>query len=106
MGWINDAKIENGTLSEEDLEVVLERRVICEGCPLNSLNARESKDYFDLFGENYTTDRKELHCSICACMISKKTASLQSNCGLESYNEDHPENKQELKWQSIKTKQK
>lgn len=102
MGWINDAKIQNGTLSDEELDIVLKRRITCEGCPFNSEKAKTSEEYKELFGEHYTTDRKELHCSVCACMISKKTASLESNCGLESYNEKHPENEQELKWKSIK----
>lgn len=101
-GWVNDAKLRNNLLSDEEIAIIIERRVICESCPLNSNNARISKEYFDLFGEHYTTDRKYLHCSICACPITKKTCSLESNCGLEDYNEDHPDNIQELKWKSIK----
>ena len=40
-GWINDAKLENGELSDEQTELILKRRAICESCPLNSVNAKK-----------------------------------------------------------------
>ena len=97
-GWINDIKLEHGDLPEDKIEEILKRRAICKECPLNSINAKTSKEYKELFGFNYTTEREELHCSICSCPIKQKTASLSSNCGLETYNENNPNNIQELKW--------
>lgn len=95
-GWINDYNFDN--LPKEEIEVILNRRSICEECPLNSINAMTSKEHKDLFGFNYITEREELHCSICSCPIKQKTASLSSDCGLEYYNENNPDNKQPLKW--------
>lgn len=98
-GWINDYNFDN--LPKEEVEVILNRRAICEQCPLNSIHAKVSNEYKELFGFNYQTDRNELHCSICACPISAKTASLSSDCGLSYYNEINPDNKQNLKWKKL-----
>ena len=43
---IYDAKLENGDLSDEQTELILKRRAICEACPLNSSNARTSPEVF------------------------------------------------------------
>lgn len=95
-GWINDYNFDN--LKPEEITEILKRRAICESCPLNSFNAKKSEEYKNLFDLHYYTDRDDLHCSICACPVATKTASLSSNCGLERYNEENPENIQELKW--------
>lgn len=97
-GWFNDYNLEN--LSEDRIQEILRRRDICEECPLNSLKAKTSQEYKDLMGENYNTSRDDLHCSMCACTIRSKTASLSSNCGLETYNNNtnNINNIQELKW--------
>jgi len=95
-GWVNEYNCDN--LKPEEIEEIIKRRTICEECPLNSINAKTSQEYKDLFGSNYETERSELHCSICACPISTKTASLSSECGLDLYNNQHPENLQQLKW--------
>jgi len=95
-GWWNEYNFEN--LKEDEIAEIIRRRAICEECPLNSIKAKTSKEYKDLYGENYTTDREELHCSICGCPAQAKTASLSTDCGLTEYNNKNPNNKQTLKW--------
>jgi hypothetical protein len=97
-GIVNETKLKYKTLSEDQQEEIIKRRVICQACPLNSINALESKEYKDLFGVNYKTDREDEHCSICSCNSILKTSSLGSDCGLSYYNETHPDNIQELKF--------
>lgn len=97
-GWLTDAKLENGSLTQQEEETILTRRSICEHCTLNSQNAKTSEEYLDLFGVNYSTKVTTLHCSICSCLIKKKTACLSCQCGLEEYNIKYPQNKQPLKW--------
>ena len=71
---------------------------ICLGCPYNSENAKLSKEYRELLGEQYNTPRPELHCSLCGCILEIKTSSLSSDCGIVDWNEDHPEKQLEPKW--------
>ena len=75
-GIVNETKLKYKTLSEDQQEEIIRRRVICQACPLNSINALESKEYKDLFGVNYKTDREDEHCSICSCNIALKTSSI------------------------------
>lgn len=67
-----------------------------------SKNAATSKEYFDLTGKHYETERKTEHCSFCGCPSKSKTASLEDNCGIEHWNEENPNKQIELKWKSIK----
>lgn len=97
-GWQNEIKLQFGTLQEDEREEILRRRVICSACPLNSINAQVLPEYKELFGIQYKTKRDDLHCSICACPIQSKTASLTSECGLTDYNIKNSDNVQELKW--------
>lgn len=97
-GWKNDYKMENDKLTDEQVEVILKRRAICESCPFNSTNAKTSQEYKDLYKENYKTDLNFLHCAICSCPITKKTACLHCQCGIGEYNLKNPNNKQALKW--------
>ena len=97
-GIVNETKLKYKTLSEDQQEEIIRRRVICQACPLNSINALESNEYKDLFGVNYKTDREDEHCSICSCNSILKTSSLGSDCGLSYYNETQPDNIQELKF--------
>ena len=92
-GWINDYNFDN--LPKEEVEEILKRRAICEQCPFNSLNAKTSKEYFDVFQKHYETERDDLHCSVCACPIKTKTASLDSECGLSA---DDKTKHLQLKW--------
>lgn len=93
-GTVNIAKMEFGTISQEDLEIIVCRRVICATCPFMSKNAEEMGVY--------KTDRSDPHCIHCGCPISTKTASLESNCGLEDYNANNKGNEITLKWVAVK----
>ena len=101
-GWVNEAKIELGVLDEVSLAEVLRRKEICSQCPFNSILAQTSKEYFEVFGENYKTERNELHCSVCLCPIKSKTASMHSECGLAS---NKKTKHLELKWKSFNNQQ-
>ena len=81
-GWINDYNFDN--LEPKEVKEILKRRAICHSCPFNSLNATTSQEYFDIFGKHYETDRDDTHCSLCGCPDKKKTASLDSECGISS----------------------
>lgn len=93
-GIVNQAKIELETISEEDRNTIIERRIICMTCPHMSTNAQKLGVY--------KTDREDEHCTQCSCPIITKTASLSSNCGLEEYNKNNPDNPLELKWKAVK----
>lgn len=97
-GIVNDIKLENGSLSENEVNLILKRRVICEECPLNSFKAKTSQEYFELYGKHYESTIDSLHCSICSCLITKKTACISCHCGLTEYNDKNPDNFQNLKW--------
>jgi len=98
-GIITDIKMEHGDLPDDVVEEILKRRTICNSCEFNSENARTSKEYFDIFGKNYETTIDNLHCSLCSCLVSKKTASLESECGLHSREET---SHLPLKWNKYK----
>lgn len=89
-GWINDAKFNRGDLEEDEMEEIIRRRSICETCPFMSRNAIEQG--------NYLSQRNDEHCIHCSCPITKKTASLESRCGIEIYNSINKKNPMELKW--------
>jgi hypothetical protein len=84
-GWINDAKFEKGNLEPEFIEEIVRRRAICEVCPHNSKL-------------HPPTERTDEHCTICKCPITKKTACLECNCGLDYWNLNNPDDQKELKW--------
>lgn len=100
-GLSNQIKNEYGYLPEEEQQEIARRQSICLSCPLNSENAKVSKDFKDLFGVNYETFREELHCAICKCPIDRKTASLSSNCGIK---DDERTKNLEYKWVAYETK--
>jgi hypothetical protein len=81
-GFWNDYNFEN--LPKDEVEEIVRRRLICETCPFNSINAKTSQEYKDIFGQNYDGGRDELHCSICSCGVKKKTAALSDDCGMDS----------------------
>jgi len=102
-GVVNEVKMKYFSLPEDEQEEIIRRRLICNTCPLNSLNAKTSQEYKDLFnGESYVSERDDLHCSICHCNIELKSSSLSSDCGLSTYNLEHPDNIQELKFKKYK----
>ena len=90
-------------LNEQDKHIIEERMDICLNCPYNSINARTSSEYLELTGNQYETNRPELHCSLCGCILDLKTSSLSSACGIEHWNEENegnPEKQLSLKWTS------
>lgn len=94
-GISNEIKSEFNLLTEEEQNEILRRRLICQQCPFYSLNAKTSKEYLDIFGEHYKTDRTDTHCSVCTCNEKLKTSSLDSDCGL---NTDEKTKHLELRW--------
>lgn len=93
---ITEVKLANGNLPEDQIEEIVRRRLICEGCEFNSVNAKKL--------HSYHTERQDLHCSFCKCEITTRTACLGCTCGIESYNRNHPNSPKELKWTNYKTK--
>jgi hypothetical protein len=85
-------------LNDDDRHRIADRMDICLNCPYNSRLARTSSEHLELTGVPYATGRAELHCSLCGCVIEFKTACLSCNCGIETWNERHPDKKLELKW--------
>lgn len=93
-GLTNQVRIELGTIPQDDLEIIVGRRLICGECPYLSTNAVKLG--------LYTTDRTDEHCTHCGCPISTRTASLDSDCGIEVYNKDNPDSPLKLKWEKVK----
>lgn len=98
-GISNEVKSEFNLLTEEEQNEILRRRLICQSCPFYSLNAKTSKEYIDIFGTHYETERTDTHCSVCSCNEKLKTSSLGSDCGL---NTDEKTKHLELKWTKYK----
>ena len=90
-GLSNQIKMELGAISEQNLDIILKRRLICSTCPFLSTNATQAGIY--------ATDRQDVHCVMCGCPITTKTASLESNCGIETYNNENPSTPMPLKWE-------
>jgi hypothetical protein len=102
-GVMNSVELEHNTLPEQFKKEIIRRRVICETCPFNNINAKTSEEYFKLTGKHYSSNRKKSHCSICGCPLSIRTASLNSNCGIEEWNNNN-DNKIPLKWTAYNEK--
>lgn len=95
-GVVNKVKNKFGTLPKDSQEEIIKRRLICDSCGFNSLNAKEEIDY--------KSDRIDDHCILCKCNIELKTSSLMSNCGIETWNLNNPTEKLPLKWEAYKPK--
>ncbi len=94
---ITQIKMEDGSLSEDKVEEILRRRLICSECPFMSENAKTSQEYLDIFGKNYIPELSYKHCSLCECTIDRKTACLSCNCGIQNYNDEHKDKQLNLK---------
>lgn len=92
-GHRNNIKLENGDLSDEVVDIIIGRRLICSQCPFFSENAVK-------YGF-YKTDRTDKHCTQCGCPTDPKTASLSSNCGIEEHNNRHPDMQIPLRWTKV-----
>lgn len=102
---LNQVKSKLGHLPLDQQEEITKRKLICRDCPFYSLNLmQDDSEYKKLYGKPFTQERLGRYCGICGCPENTRTHSLDSNCGLEEYNEEHPDNKQELKWKEYKTK--
>jgi len=97
-GIYNSVKMEFDFLSEEEVNVIVLRRLICQSCPFMSENTGTNPEYKKVYGKDYSTSRKDPHCSICSCPIKTKTAALNANCGLEELNNE----KYPIKWAKYK----
>lgn len=93
---ITEVKLANGSLPEDQVEEIVRRRLICEGCEFNSENAKRLS--------GYQTKRLDPHCIHCGCPLDARTACLACVCGIESYNRNHPKTQKELKWNYYKPK--
>jgi len=85
-GIVNNTRMELGMLPSDEVDIIIERRIICATCPHMSKNAPD-----------YISDIEEEHCIWCKCIITYKTASLNNKCGLEDYNKKYKKN-EKLKW--------
>ncbi len=65
-------------LPEDEQAEIVRRRFICSSCPFNSSNAVTKL--------GYVTNRIDEHCVMCGCTITRKTASLDSACGITCCN--------------------
>jgi len=88
-GWLNVAREELGALPDDQLEEVVRRRMICNECPYASQNAVKT---------GYKSSRTDSHCTLCACPLKAKTASMISSCGIKYWNETHPTEQLDIKW--------
>ena len=107
-GYLNNVKEKNNLLTQEQAEEIVKRKLICEQCPFFSLNAfKDDTEYQKLLGKPFDKESRkgESFCSICGCPEKVKVYSFSANCGLEDYNEEHPENIQPLKWTAFKPNQ-
>jgi len=93
-GLANEVKMEFGVLPQDDVDVIVGRRLICSHCPHNSINATKLGVY--------ATKRTDEHCIMCGCPIITKTASLESDCGIEQYNKNNPFSPLDLRWTKVK----
>ena len=47
----NDIRMENNSLEQDKVDIILKRRLICKSCPLMSLNVlKDQTKYKELFG--------------------------------------------------------
>ena len=99
-GIMNLVEFNCKKLPKKEREVIIQRRIICETCPFFSKNVSKSPEYKNITGKEYNTQRADKHCCFCGCPIDVRTASLSSNCGIESWNKYNPDKTLPLKWTS------
>lgn len=97
-GIKTEIELEYGSLPQVDKDIILSRRLVCNSCPFNSINAQTSEEFKQINNnQNYSTTREDFHCAMCGCNVKLKTACLHCNCGIENYNMQNI-NKLPLKW--------
>ena len=75
--------------------VARERMIICNGCPLQSDNAKAAGTYNGI--------RFDLHCTKCGCPLAAKTKSLSSSCPIGNWTAITSDTEQYTIEQSIRT---
>lgn len=99
--WVS-AQIKQGNtnITPEAVAEIMRRKDICAGCPFNSVNAKEQR--------NYSSSLPYDHCTLCQCRIggdNTKEYCLSCNCGMKAWNERNPDKPQmELKWTAFEQK--
>lgn len=101
-GIINNIELNYNILPENIRSEIIRRRIICETCPFNSYNAKNSVEYKSITGKHYKSRRKDLHCSFCGCPIDIRTSSMSVSCGIEDWN-DTNNFKLDLKWKAYES---
>lgn len=105
-GIANSVRAEYGYMDEEDIELIAKRRQSCFECPYYSENARENPGpYKELTGDDFDIDFSHCggsYCSLCLCCMKYKTASLDSSCGIQKFNEENKTNL-DLRWDKKQT---
>ena len=113
----NKALDELNLLDEEKKRVAEQRLEICMACPFNSINAKTSQEFSELYRKgainkgmtipdgstpHYATNRddKDVHCAWCGCDIDSKVLSMDGSCGLVNYNAVYGGN-EPLKWDKV-----
>lgn len=99
---VTDVQMRLGKLPEKEQSEIIRRRLICATCPFMSKNATTSLEYTRLTGKSYITKRDDAHCSFCGCELNMRTRALSSNCGIEVWNKNNPDNTLPLKWTKFK----
>lgn len=90
------AQVKNKEISEDALAEILRRKDICAVCPHNSKNAKEQKIYNSALPYE--------HCILCKCRIGyddSKEYCLSCTCGVQVWNDSHPNQMMEVKWQAF-----
>jgi hypothetical protein len=99
----NKALNEFNLLDEDKKRIAEQRLEICMSCPFNSINAKTSPEFTRLYREgmerkgmpvaenltpHYFTNRadSDVHCAWCGCDVDAKVLSMDSVCGMTSYN--------------------
>jgi len=103
-GIVSNVELKYGFLREDERLEIIRRRIICEGCPFNNRNASSSEEYLKVTKGHYDSKREDFHCSFCGCPIEIRTASLQSDCGIEYWNSIN-KNTLPLKWEKYNGKE-
>lgn len=93
-GIKNEIEMELGILPADEEEEIIRRRLICSECPYMSENAIKAGWY--------KTAREDKHCTMCGCPLGIRTASLDKDCGIETFNTNNPERAIPLKWEKFK----
>jgi hypothetical protein len=99
---VDNLRMEFGGFSEEQLNLVADRREICLDCPYFSGNAmRDDSEYKEVVGSAFIFNPMlGEYCGLCGCNYKRKTATLDQRCGVVKFYEENPdkEHKIEPRW--------